>query len=194
MSDMAQARLGGFLPRTDRLGRVQTPETYIGSLRGLERGRRQEIALLATRPDFATKMRRSLEVARERRRSRSAELQEEREAEVLRILRALGGRCFARDLYGRLVQASAERGWPIVSWRRFSQVLAELGRGRCHACGGTDPGGGAVRLEVRSFGRYGRRTVVQIRTSGGTAEGSAGVGRGDESYDSVSRTTERRQS
>ena len=84
---------------------------------------------------------------------RYQQFHKERKEKIVHLVRILQGRCFVRDLFGAFVQRSAERGWPIITWRRFSQILMELERED------------RIRREIRSFGRFGRRTVVQIRTS-----------------------------
>jgi hypothetical protein len=187
---MVQARLTGYSDRIDRGGQLrQTPDAYVASLRGANHGRKAGILMLdRLRPAMRKGGRRGVEGGR----AKAARVREARGAEILAVLRALGGREFVKDVYGRFVERSATRGWPIVGYRRFLQILREMEAGRCPHC--DSPGTfGRIALEVRSFGRYGVRTVVRIRTTenGRTDVTGPGVGERDVSFDSVSRMTHR---
>jgi hypothetical protein len=155
---MVQAKLDGFVVRVDRRGKVaQTPESYILAIRGGIRGRWIELSLLdrlkpamseGAQRGTATRM---MKIARQR---------AERHREILQLLRVkFHRRIFSQALYGAFVESCATQGWPIIGTRRFAQVLAELEHE------------GWIRREVRSFGRFGRRTIVQIRTSVGRTTG-----------------------
>ena len=152
--EMVQAKLTGYAPRAMRTrnGRTWTrePAAYVASLRGASRGIRIEIAVLdRIRPLMSAGGSRGRQIKM----LRYGQLAAERTSDILGILRGRAGRAFAQDVYGVFVQRSAERGRSIITWRRFGQILEIL------------ESNGRVRREVRSFGRYGRRTIV-IRTPG----------------------------
>ncbi len=87
-------------------------------------------------------------------RARYERLSQERVEVILEVLAGLGGRAFAKTIYGRFVQESAIRGWPIIGYSRFMQLLRSIKRCPC--------GAGHVRLEARSFGRAGRVSIVEL--------------------------------
>ena len=95
--------------------------------------------------------------AARQRAARYARIHQDRVRGMLDLLAASGGRCFATDLYGAFLEESVRRRWPVIGYRRLLQILATLGS--CPLCG---HGEALVRLEVRSFGRFGRRTIVEL--------------------------------
>jgi len=151
---MAQAKLTGYAMTAMRTrdGRTwrRDPEAYIACLKGSARGIRIELSILdRLRPLMSAGGKRGNRI----RDSKYARLAAERALEILRLLRGRAGRAFAQDLYGAFVQRSVERGWSIITARRFGQILQGLERDL------------RIRREVRGFGRYGLRTIVQIRTT-----------------------------
>ena len=50
----------------------------------------------------------------------------ERDRAILQLVRHGGGAKETVEVYGMYIQVCAERGWPIVSYRRFSQYLESL--------------------------------------------------------------------
>src|SRR3989442_10351878 len=50
----------------------------------------------------------------------------ERDRAILQLVRHGGGAKATVAVYGMFVQVSAERAWPIVSYRRFAQYLEDL--------------------------------------------------------------------
>lgn len=59
-------------------------------------------------------------------RDKCRRIREEREREIVRIVRRAGGPKETVAAYGEYVQVAAEHGWPIVGYRRFNQYLAVL--------------------------------------------------------------------
>ena len=60
------------------------------------------------------------------RRDHCRRVREEREHEILRIVRRAGGPKETAAVYGEYVQVCAYHGWPIVSYRRFIIYVAAL--------------------------------------------------------------------
>ncbi len=180
---MVQAKLVGYgaLPGKDH---AATGDAYVRVVRGAAKGASSSAgnagSIEALERTRAIAARRTTHL-------RYLAAQAYREAEILRLLRIFGD-SWLSDLYGRYVQVCAEKGWPVVTSRRFlSYVDIMCLKGR-------------VWKDVVSLGRGGVRARISIVT---VHQSTDSVDSRDEttsrptdrpptrllSYDSVSRMT-----